>query len=299
MHVRLGTSPIAWSNDDLPELGGATPLETCLTEARAAGYAGIELGHKFPRAPAALAQVLAPHRLALISGWYGARLRERSAEAEIEALAPHLNLLAALKAPVLVFAEVSGSVQGRRDQPLAVRPRMSAAEWAVFAGRLATVAAHTRARGVQLAYHHHMGTVIETADEIGRLMVATSNDVGLLLDSGHLAFAGAEPAAVAARWAGRVVHFHAKDLRPAVAEQARREHWSFLDAVVAGVFTVPGDGALDFTATLEPLAQAGYQGWLVVEAEQDPAKAPPLPYARQGCVHLRQAAAAAGFVVEG
>lgn len=294
MTVRLGTNPIAWSNDDLPELGGETPLQTCLAEARQAGFAGIELGNKFPREPAACAAALAPHGLALVSGWYGARLRERSAEDEIAAMQPHLDLLAAMGCPVMVFAEVAGSVQGERRTPVGERPQMSDAEWRDYPARIAAVADHMAARGVHLAFHHHMGTVIEKAHEIDRLMAVTPASVGLLYDTGHLTFAGDDPAAVAGRWAGRIVHVHAKDVRRDVMARALAERWSFLDSVVAGVFTVPGDGCVDFRRALAPVAAAGYAGWWIVEAEQDPARAEPLAYARKGHAHLTATAAALG-----
>lgn len=295
MSVRLGTNPIAWSNDDLPELGGETPLETCLSEAHAAGFVGIENGNKFPTEPDALKAVLARHGLALVSGWYGAELRTRSIEAEIAAMRPHFELLRSLGSPVMVFAETSGTVQGKRDVPVAERPRMSEAEWPSFLERLSRLGDWMAERGVRIAFHPHMGTVIEKAEEIDRLLEGTPPSIGLLLDTGHLEFAGEDPARAASRWAARVNHVHAKDVRREVLARARRERMSFLDAVVAGVFTVPGDGMLDFSAALAPLAKAGYEGWLIVEAEQDPAKAHPLTYARKAYAHLRAVAEQVGF----
>lgn len=298
MSVRLGTNPIAWSNDDLPELGGDTPLETCLAEARLAGFTGIEKGNKFPADAAGARAVLGRHGLELVSGWYGAQLRVRDVEAEIAALRPHLELLQGCGCGVMVFAETSGTVQGRRDTPVADRPRMSEAEWPVFLDRLGRLGDWMAAEGVRIAFHHHMGTVIETAHDIDRLLEGTPPSVGLLFDTGHLRFAGEDPAATARRWARRVNHVHAKDVRPEVLARARAERWSFLDAVVAGVFTVPGDGDVDFAASLRPIAAAGYAGWLIVEAEQDPARAHPLTYARRGHDHLRRVATEAGFDLE-
>ncbi len=297
MTVRLGTNPIAWSNDDLPELGGDTPLETCLAEAREAGFTGIENGNKFPADPAALLAVLRRHGLSFVSGWYGAALRHRGVEAEIEAMRPHFDLLRACGCAVMVFAETSDTVQGQRAVPVADRPVMREDEWPVFLDRLGRLGDWMAGHGVRIAFHHHMGTVIETAAEIDRLLAGTPDSVGLLLDTGHLVFAGEDPAALSRRWAHRVNHVHAKDVRPHMLAQARRERWSFLDAVLAGVFTVPGDGCVDFAAALRPVAAAGFDGWLIVEAEQDPARAHPLTYAKAGYAHLSSVADAIGLAI--
>lgn len=294
MRVRIGTNPIGWSNDDMPALGGDTPLETCLAEARQAGHTGIEMGNKFPRKAAELKRVLAAHDLKLISGWYGSRLRERSVTDEIEAMRPHLDLLAALGCEAMVFAEVSGAVHTARGTSLSRRPVLGDDEWQRFGEALTRVADHTLDSGVRVAYHHHIGTVVETEAEIDRLMAATGEAVGLLLDTGHIVYAGGDPVAVARRHGQRVNHIHCKDVRPAILERARAEDWSFLDAVLEGVYTVPGDGAIAFEPVLSALNGAGYRGWLVVEAEQDPAKAHPLTYARMGHDHLREAVAAVG-----
>lgn len=298
MTVRLGTNPIAWSNDDLPELGGETPLATCLAEAREAGFTGIEKGNKFPAGAAATRDVLGRYGLELVSGWYGAELRFRDVEAEIAAMRPHLELLQGCGCAVMVFAEVSGTVQGRRDVPVGARPVMGEEEWPVFLDRLGRLGDWMAAQGVRIAFHHHMGTVIEKAHEIDRMLEGTPPSVGLLFDTGHLRFAGEDPAATARRWAARINHVHAKDVRPDVLARAEAERWSFLDAVVGGVYTVPGDGSIDFGASLAPIADAGYAGWLIVEAEQDPARAHPLTYARKGYAHLRGVAETVGFGVE-
>jgi inosose dehydratase len=234
MSVRLGISPIGWSNDDLPELGGDIPLDTCLAEAREAGFEGIEVGQKFPRDPALLRPLLAHRGLHLISGWYSGRLLERSVAEEVEAVEQHRALLAAMGCTILVYAETTGGIAVDRTRPLSSRPILLDGGWRDFGTRLTELADQLAERGIRLAYHHHMGTVVETAAEIDRLIVATGGSVGLLL-----------------------------------ANQ------SFLDAVLDGIFTVPGDGAIDFAAVLTVLKAADYHGWLVVEAEQDPAKAPP------------------------
>lgn len=293
--VRIGVNPIGWTNDDLHDLGGETPLEVCLREAREAGYEGIELGRKFPRRATELRPILARHGLDLVSGWYGAELRTRSVKEELVAAEDHLTLLAEMGCRVVVFAEVSGAVHGRRELPLSRRPRLADAEWPRFGEALTEVAEHLRGRGLRMAYHHHMGTVVETEAEIERLMGVTGEAVGLLLDTGHLTYAGGDVPGVARRHGRRLVHVHCKDVRPPVLAEARRLDRSFLDAVVAGVFTVPGDGYVDYGALMRVLKDVGYSGWLVVEAEQDPAVAPPLAYAKLGFTNLSRAVAAAGL----
>jgi inosose dehydratase len=294
--IRIGANPIGWSNDDLRELGGETPLEACLSEARQVGYAGIELGHKFPRRAEALRPLLATHGLDLVSGWYSALLRTQTVNAELAALRPHLDLLKVMGCNVLVFAETSGAVHGDRATPLSRRPVIADSEWHAFAAKLTELADAVAEEGVALAYHHHMGTVVQTTADIDRLMAMTGPSVKLLLDSGHATFAGADPAALARRHHARIAHVHCKDVRAAVMREAQSKDWSFLDSVVAGVFTVPGDGSVDFATMLRELPD--YDGWLVVEAEQDPLKAHPLTYARMGYANLRRFATEAGLAAE-
>jgi inosose dehydratase len=293
MAVRIGANPIGWSNDDLRTLGGATPLHTCLSEARQAGFEGMELGHKFPREADALRAVLSEHGLDLVSGWYSCHLLERDVAAEMAALRPHLDLLKALGSTVLVLAECTGCVHGAQDQPISARRTISAAEWPELGRRLTALAEATLAEGVRVAYHYHMGTAIQTEDDVHALMAHTGPAFGLLLDTGHATFAGIDPVALATRYRERITHVHCKDVRPAVMAQALAEHWSFLDAVVAGVYTVPGDGCVNFPAVLAALP--GYEGWLVVEAEQDPEKANPFVYATLGYANLARYAHAAGL----
>jgi inosose dehydratase len=294
MTVRLGTNPIGWSNDDLRELGRETPLETCLAEARSAGFAGIELGHKFPREAALLRPVLDRHGLALVSGWYSADLLTRETGAEFAAMQPHLALLRAMGCSVLILADTGRAIHGDRSAALSQRLVLTDAAWAVFADRLTALADRVAREGLAIAYHHHMGTVVQSEAEIDRLMAMTGAGLGLLLDTGHAAFAGADPVGLARRHRARIAHVHCKDVRQAVMAQAIRDDWSFLDSVVAGVFTVPGDGAVDFPAVLAEFST--YDGWLVVEAEQDPVKADPLTYARLGHANLAGFAKRAGLL---
>jgi inosose dehydratase len=293
--AKIGINPLTWTNDDMPELGAATPLETCLAEARQAGYDGMELGNKFPRDPAVLKPILARHGLGLASGWYSARLLERSAKDEIQAVQGHLRLLKAFNAPAMVFAEVTACVHGDRARPVSERPKLSGDQWRTLTERMTEVGKYLAGEGCPIAYHHHMGTVIETEAEIDRLMAETGREVGLLLDTGHLTYAGGDPVAVAKRHGARINHVHCKDIRAPVLARARAENASFLDSVLAGVFTVPVDGSIDYPAVLKELKPAGYSGWFVVEAEQDPAKAHPLTYAKNGHDYLRPLTKALGF----
>ncbi|MEO8156346.1 MAG: myo-inosose-2 dehydratase [Betaproteobacteria bacterium] len=287
--VKIGINPISWANDDLPELGGDTPLQTILSEGSEIGYRGFELGNKFPKEPEALRKVLAQYRVELVSGWYSGELARRSVEEEIAAVGPHLQLLSKNGAKVMVYGEVADSIQGKRDVPLSRRPQFAGdTQWHAYAAKLDALARYTLSQGIALAYHHHMGAYVETVTDIDRLMSLTSPDVGLLLDSGHITFAGGDPVDVLKRHIARVCHVHCKDVRAAVAAQAHKQDWSFLDSVLKGVFTVPGDGHVDFRSLLTLLRDHGYGGWLVVEAEQDPALAPSYQYARMGFRYLSE-----------
>jgi len=288
MSIRLGINPLTWTIDDLPEVGGETSLDTCLTEARAAGFEGVELGCKFPRTAPELEAALAPHGLALVSGWYSSALLERDAAAEFEAMRAHRELLSALGCDVVVVAETTRCIHGDRRKRLSQRPVLAAADWPQFAARLEELGARLQDSGLTLAYHHHMGTVVQTEDEVDRLMDSCDDTVSLLLDTGHLTFAGGDPVRAASRHAERIAHLHCKDIRRAVLARSLNRDSSFLDAVLDGVFTVPGDGSVDYPAVLAPIARAKYRGWLVVEAEQDPAVAPSAEYANLGFRNLRR-----------
>ena len=296
MTVQLGINPLTWTNHDLPSLGAETPLETCLSEGKLAGFEGFELGNKFPRQASVLGPILARHQLKLVSGWYSGELLTRSVEEEIAAVQDHLTLLRELGANVMVFCEVTDCIHGKQQVPVNQRPHFPAERWAEYGAKLTEFARYTQSQGVQIAYHHHMGTMIETEQDIDLLMQHTGEEVGLLLDTGHLTFAGVDPVAVAARWAKRINHVHCKDVRPAVLAEVKNKKMSFLNAVLAGVYTVPGDGCVDYPAVFRELKRVNYQGWLVVEAEQDPAIAHPLTYARLGYNNLHRFAEEAGLL---
>jgi inosose dehydratase len=277
--MRIGINPISWTNDDMPALGGETPLDTALSEGKAIGYEGFELGNQFPREAGTLRAVLARHSLACVSGWYSGRLARRSVAEEIAAVDEHVTLLAENGASVMVYGEVADSIQGAA-QPLSRRPRFATdADWHAYGERLTAFAKHLLARNVRLAYHHHMGAYVETAEDVDRLMGVSGPEVGLLHDTGHVTFAGGDAPTELRKHVARVVHVHCKDVRPAVVRMARNRGWSFLQSVLNGAFSTPGEGCVDFAAVTAILRGAGYRGWLVVEGEQDPAVAPAYRYA--------------------
>ena len=295
MAIRFGVSPIAWINDDMPELGGDTPLETVLSDATEIGFHGIELGGKFPRDPQVLHRLLGEHGLDLVGGWYSGALLTRSAQAEIAALQPHLALLKAMGSKVFVFAETSNAIHGDRQRPLSATPHLDAARWVSFGAALTQVADYIQAQGLRFAYHHHLGTVVERPGDIDAFLRATGPNVGFTVDTGHAALAGVDPVALIRANPGRVAHVHCKDVRPGVFERVMQGGGSFLDGVLAGMFTVPGDGRLDYGAVMKALAGINYSGWIIVEAEQDPATADPRRYGELGLTTLQQEAAAAGL----
>jgi inosose dehydratase len=298
MKVRIGINPITWSNDDAPELGGDIPLEVCLSETKQAGYAGTELGGKFPRQSAELKPIMQRHGLAVISGWYDGRCDEKDVGAEMDAIGPHLQLLKDMGSTHVVYADTSRGRHGAIWDPISKRPELQAEEWPTYGRKLTQLAERMADFGVRMAFHHHMGTIIETDAEVGLLMKHTGEAVGLLYDTGHSTFSGGNPLQLIKTHVKRVVHVHCKDVRKPVFERARAEDMSFMGAVLEGIFTVPGDGSIDYLSILRVLAEANYSGWLVVEAEQDPRKAHPLTYATMGFKKLSRLATEAGFTVE-
>ena len=297
MTVRLAINPITWSNDDHPSLGGDIPLETCLRETRDAGYYGTEFGFKFPRTTPELTAVLGKYDLQLVSAWYDGRILEKEVEAEYDAILPHLTMLKDQGCKLVVYADTSRGRHGGIFQPVSQRPRLADDEWAAYGRKITRLAEKFADFGVRMSFHHHMGTFVETDDEVDRLMAGTGEAVSLLFDTGHCVYAHGDPQALLERHIKRVTHVHCKDIRRPVLERAWAEDMSFMGAVMEGIFTVPGDGSIEYPPLLKRLADAGYEGWLVVEAEQDPAKAHPLTYATMGYTNLRRMAEAAGFTV--
>ncbi|PWQ92445.1 myo-inosose-2 dehydratase [Leucothrix pacifica] len=298
MSVRIGINPLTWTNDDMPELGGDTPLDVCLSEGKQAGYSGFELGQKFPRTPEVLGPILSGHDLVLVSGWFSGGVLEHSVEDDIEAIKPHLHLLKELGSDVLIYCDTSGSTQTDKSKSITERPIITdEAQWKKFAEDVTAVADYVASQGLKLAYHHHMGTTVQTVEEVDMLMKYAGDSVGLLLDTGHITYAGGDPVDVQQRYADRIRHVHCKDIRREVMEDSINRNSSFLDSVLNGVFTVPGDGCVDYPAVFKGLKESNYSGWLVVEAEQDPAVAHPLTYAKMGHANLAKYCADAGIEV--
>ncbi len=298
MSIRVGANPIGWTNDDLQEIGGDTPLETCLKEAREAGVEGMEKGHKMPGDGAALKAKLASFGMVFVAGWYSAELLRRAAREEFEAAKSHIAMTKGAGANVVIVAETSNAIHGDRSKPLSERPRLKKGEWASYGAKLTEFAERLEGEGLKLCYHHHMGTIIQSERDIDALMAHTRPPAHLLLDTGHARWGGADPAELARAYRSRIGHVHCKDVREAKMRQSNASDLSFLDSILGvgkelGVYTAPGDGMIDYAAVFKELK--GYSGWVVLEAEQDPKKAPALPYAKKGVAHIRAALKEAGL----
>jgi inosose dehydratase len=285
----LGVSPLSWTNDVLAQLGGDISLETCLQDAAEIGYEGVELGRKFPRDGQKLLSLLSDSGLRLVGGWHSGFLTERSVEEEWKAASDHVRLLKDCGSRILVYGEC-GLMTGTSpwDEPLSRRPDLREIELSTYAGKLGEFAARLKETGVTLAYHYHLKMLVESAEDINAFCDSTREEVGLLLDTGHAYAAGADYSEILRKFGTRVVHIHLKDVRRNVLENARKGDWSFNSAVRSGMFTVPGDGDIDFSAIGEFIRKSEYRGWVVVEAEQDPAKAPPRVYADKAYRYVRE-----------
>ena len=299
MSVKLGIAPIAWSNDDMPELGGETSLEQCLSEASKAGFTGIESGGKFPKNSKELIPKLEKENLQLCSGWYGATLLKNTPKEEFKLMREQMDLFKDCQSPCMVFAEVTNSVQGDPKTPLSKKPKLSEDEWKLLISRINEISKMMIDENMPLAYHHHMGTVIETEDETRRLIESTKDSVKLLVDTGHMLFARGDSIKLTEDFMERIIHVHCKDIRKNVLEKSLKNDSTFRQAFLDGAFTVPGDGCIDYKPFLTVLKNRNYEGWLVVEAEQDPAKANPLEYAKIGYNYLSKTAKECGFDIIG
>lgn len=298
MRARLGIAPIAWWNDDLADLSDDVSLEECLRQASTAGFTGMETGRRFPMDMAELGPILARYGISVCGGWFSGLLLDGDIGREKDRIAAQMAFFKAAGAPCIVYGETARSIQGDRSKPLATKPKLSDDEIKAYGRKMTEFAEWCAGQGMPIAYHHHMAAVIETEREVDLLMAHSGEALPLLYDAGHMAFAGGDVLRVIDTHHARISHVHTKDIRRAVVDGLDRTKESFLDAVVKGAFTVPGDGSLDFEAIVKRLASYGYEGWFVVEAEQDPKKAPPLEMARIGHRELLRVMAAAGYEVE-
>jgi inosose dehydratase len=295
MKAKLGMSPIAWWNDDLPQLSDDVSLEECLRQSRSAGFTGMEKGRRFPETAAEMLPILKKADVTLCGGWFSGTIVNESIEANKQRIQPMIDLFKAVDAPCIVYGEVGRSIQGDQSKPLATKPKLSDAEMKDYGKKMSAFASWVEAQGMPLVYHHHMAAVVETEAELDAFMA--NSTISLLFDAGHMAFAGGDVLRCIDKHHKRIRHVHTKDVRMDVINKLDRSKESFLDAVIKGAFTVPGDGSLDFAAIVKKLAGYGYEGWFVVEAEQDPKKAPPLKMAQVGHKELMRVMTAAGYEV--
>ena len=298
MKAKLGIAPIAWSNDDLPELGGETTLETCLSESKLAGFSGVETGGKFPKRSEELGPILKQHQLYLASGWYSGTVLTNDLEKEKDQAFDQLNLFKDLGASCLAYGETAGTIQNVRHAALDTKIKIHHEDFKEYGKKLTAFAEYCAEFNMPISFHHHMGTAIETEEELDNLMNNTGEAVQLLFDTGHMNFARGNSLNVIKKYAKRINHVHTKDIRSEVINSLDKSNESFLDAVLKGAFTVPGDGNINFKEIVEVLAQNNYQGWFIVEAEQDPAKANPFEYAKIGYKELVECLNLHGYQIE-
>lgn len=280
--VKLGIAPIAWTNDDMPDLGKENTFEQCVSEMALAGFTGSEVGNKYPKDPEVLKKALELRGVEICNQWFSSFLITKPFEEVEKEFRAQLAFLKAMGAKVIGASEQSHSVQGQMDTPIfGHKYEMNDEEWDTFCtgmNKLGKIAKEEY--GIALTFHHHMGTVVQSLAEVDRMMENTDPEyVSLLFDTGHFTYCGEDPLEVVKKYVHRIKHVHLKDIRPEVVEQVKKEYMSFLAGVRAGAFTIPGDGCINYDPIFKVLEDAGYEGYMVVEAEQDPAKANPLEYA--------------------
>jgi inosose dehydratase len=288
--VELAIAPIGWTNDDMPELGGEVTFEQCINEMAIAGFSGTEVGNKYPRNTEVLKKALSLRGLKIASAWFSAFLTSEPFEETAKAFVAHRDFLHEMGAKVIVVSEQGNSIQGQLETPLFDHNLLfSEEEWKLLVDGLHLLGDLAAEKNMKIVYHHHMGTGIQTTEEIDRLMAETNPEkVSLLYDTGHLVFSGEDHLHILNKYIDRIHHVHLKDVRIDVVNKVRERKMSFLQAVKEGVFTVPGDGVIDFKPVFEALNAAGYKGWFVVEAEQDPAVANPFDYALKARQYIRE-----------
>lgn len=296
MTIKIGISPIAWQNDDLPDITAAYSMEQALEESREIGYTGVERGQRMPKDTDGLKAYLDKYDIALCGGWCSGSTLVNDFDDEVATIREQVAQFKALDAPCIVYAECSNTIQGDQSVPVNDRPTLSRDDIRAYAVKLSEVAKWSTDQGMPVAYHHHMGSIIESEDDVNWLMeYSDPSALKLCFDTGHLLFGGGDVLATLDRWGDRVHHVHFKDIRPDVVKDVRDNRRSFLDAVIGGAFTVPGDGCIDFHAVGKALKGMHYSGWIVVEAEQDPAKAPPKEYSQMGYDHIKDVLTANGL----
>ena len=288
--VKLAIAPIGWTNDDMPDLGGENTFEQCVSEMALAGFKGSEIGNKYPQDVAVLKHKLDVRGLTICNAWFSTLFISEPFEVTVKNFIAHRDRLYALGAKVIGASEQGDSIQGKDVGIFGPnKPRWTDEQWDRVIRGYNALGELAQEKGMTLTMHHHMGTGVQTAEEIDRFMDSVDPDkVFLLFDSGHLTFAGIDPLPILKKYIGRIRHIHLKDVRLNVREQAARENWSFLTAVRRGVFTVPGDGDVDFAPIFDVIGESGYEGWVVVEAEQDPALANPFEYAQMARGYIRE-----------
>lgn len=298
MKAKLGMSPIAWWNDDLPELSDDVSLEECLRQSRSAGFTGMEMGRRFPSDPSVMLPILKKADVTLCGGWFSGALVSEDLSANKGRIAPMIELFKAVDAPCIVYGEVGRSIQGDRSKPLATKTVLSGDEMKTYAHKVTEFGEWCADQGMPLSYHHHMAAVVQFEHELDAFMNHSGEGIPLLLDAGHLAFGGGDVLRAIDNHHKRISHVHVKDVRMEIIKALDWTKSSFLDAVALGAFTVPGDGSLDFKAIVQRFADYGYEGWFVVEAEQDPKKNSPLKMAEVGYKELMRVMTAAGYTVQ-
>jgi inosose dehydratase len=288
--VWLGVTPTLWWNDDFPFMDIGVTFEQCISEMALAGYQGCSVGHKYPTDIEVLKQALELRGLRVSEPWVSTYFTIKDMEEHtLSTFQRQLQFIKSLGGTDIVLAELGGSAHPLPVAVFSNRAIFNDGQWDKLCDGLNRLGEIAGAAGMRLCYHHHMGTGVMTRADVDRLMAGTDPAlVNLLYDTGHIFFAGDDPVELAQAYGSRIKHVHLKDVRADVAKRAREENMSFQEAIEAGVFTVPGDGSIDFVPIFDALARAGFEGWLVVEAEQDPAKATPLEYALKGRRYLRE-----------
>ena len=283
--IKLGIAPIGWTNDDMPELGGDISFEQCINEMSLAGYVGCEVGGKYPVHDRALLKHMLDSRgISICNQWFSYEFSTKSFNDVKNNFLAQIDFLNFFGAKVVGGAEVGNTIHGQYNTPLSFRKNATSDVWKKLTNGLNELGKIScEEYGIKLSYHHHTGTMIESISDVDRLLNATNDKyVSLNYDCGHFYLCEEDPVEALKRYIERTSHIHFKDVRDSIKDKAKREDLSFLKAVKLGVFTVPGDGVLDMHSLGEIVHGSEYNGWIVVEAEQDPSIANPLEYAKKG-----------------